>query len=310
MPTAFAAWSVTATLAFSPFSFGPRIGWAAPAQSGWDDVEKKGEGEEPADSGGQWDNTSGENPDAGEAGDPTTTTTTTAPPPTPQPIGVDRPDTKKGTGLIIGAAAAGGVGWILSFVRMGLVTQCVDAVEDAGNADAGFAAAQTCWKAGRANLFTLPVQYFANLASWGLAAGAGVVRGKHDGVAAAWDGKPKRAAAAFIGGGAALLSIGVIGRIASAALVFRPFRALASIPPDGDKFALQYRLRLFGVQASSASIAAGLGLMVYGIVYNKNLRQQGKRLGRPQAELQVAPDFNLAPGSGLGYTGVALNGRF
>lgn len=315
MPTALVAWSVTATLAFSPFSFGTRTPWAAPAKPGWDEVEKKDEGSKPADGGGgSWDNTAGDDAgaDAQPTEDPVESEPVSAPAPnTTPPPNVDRPEARKGTGLLIAAGVTGGVAWILSFTRMALVKQCADAVQDAENADAGLSAASTCWKsAGVGNVVTLPFQYAFNLASWGLAAGGGAVRGKHDGIASAWDGKPSRTGGAFIGAGAALLSLGIIGRITAAALVLRPFRALASTEPDVDKFARNYRLRLFGVQISSASIAAGLGMMVYGIVYNSNLRTQSRRLGKPTAQVHVAPDFNFAPGTGMSYTGVALNGRF
>jgi hypothetical protein len=63
-----------------------------------------------------------------------------------------------------------------------------------------------------------------------------------------------------------------------------------------------------GVQVSSSLVAAGLGMMIYGIVYGKNRRQfENRRV----SNLQIVPDVSLFRENGRGtYNGLALTGRF
>jgi hypothetical protein len=61
-----------------------------------------------------------------------------------------------------------------------------------------------------------------------------------------------------------------------------------------------------GVQVSSTLVAAGLGLMVYGLVYRKH-RTMFK--DRKVSELRVVPDVSVYRLSG-NYNGLALTGKF
>lgn len=247
---------------------------------------------------------------------PPEVTPATAPPPSSVPTvalppgGNAKPKYTKGTGLIIGASITGGLGWIAALTRLAFVKQCENAIEDAGDLQSGAAAGWTCFaRAGVGNVALAIPQYTLNAATWGLAAGAGAVRGRYDGVEDAWSGKPSRKTNAFIGAGAGLLALGIVGRITAAATVRLPFRhVLVEDPADIDAkaFARDYRARLIGVQLSSAVIGLGAGLLAYGVAYKKHHSEQSKVI----QQVRVTPDFNLDPRSGMGYGGLALSGRF
>jgi len=111
--------------------------------------------------------------------------------------------------------------------------------------------------------------WFANWATWGLSAGAGAVRGKHDGVAYAWDGHPDRTAGGFIGGGAAMLGVGVVGIGVSRVLAVTKILQCDVNVDINNCVTRGFRGYFAGIQVSSALVAAGLGVMVYGIVYRK-----------------------------------------
>ncbi|MBX7080321.1 MAG: hypothetical protein K1X88_14085 [Nannocystaceae bacterium] len=298
--------ALVVTLAFNPYAVGgvassrsavAELG--APAedsQPGWDEIEAEGKKEETK---------------ADEAA--TTATATPTPAPTPKPSANAKPTYRKGTGLIIGASITGGLGWVLGLTRMAFVKKCADAIQAADNAEKGFGAASTCFtKAGLGNLLLLPFQYTLNAATWGLAPAAGAVRGRYDGVEHAWSGKRSRKAGAFIGVGAGVLALGVIGRIVAAAMVGAPFKKLSSdallADPEGavEDFSRAYRLRLFGVQLSSASIALGAGLLAFGAAYRKNYESQSKFL----QQVRIMPDVQIDPRVGLGSAGLAISGRF
>ncbi|MBK6919187.1 MAG: hypothetical protein IPH07_17465 [Deltaproteobacteria bacterium] len=302
MPTLVST-SLALSLAFSPWSAdapvvaGPTLHLAAPDAEGdksWDDVAAE---------------------DA-EVPPPTPTeddeTLAPAPASTPAPVPTKananaKPEYRKGTGLIVAASITGGIGWALGLTRMAFVQQCVDAAKSADSIDTGASAGSKCLlRAGAGNLGLGILQYGFNIATWGLAPAAGAVRGRWDGVDRAWSAKARRKAGVFIGVGAGVLALGVIGRITAAVLVGRPFRHLDPTNFDADAFSRDYRLRLFGVQLSSAAIAAGAGLLAFGVAHGKAYDAQSKFL----KQVRVAPAFNLDPRSGSSYAGVALSGRF
>jgi hypothetical protein len=249
---------------------------------------------------------------------PPTVTPATAPPPAsplptvavPPPGANAKPNYRKGTGLIIGASITGGLGWIAALTRLAFVKQCENALREADTLETGVGAGTTCiFRAGVGNVALIIPQYTLNAATWGLAAGAGAVRGRYDGVEDAWSGKPSKKTGGFIGAGAAILAVGVVGRITAAALVGEPVKHLqpdASGHIDAAGFASAYRARLVGVQLSSAMIGLGAGLLAYGVSYRKHHREQNKVI----KQVRIVPDLNFDPTNGMGYGGVALSGRF
>jgi len=217
-----------------------------------------------------------------------------------------KPDYNKGTGLIIAAGVTGALALAVGFTRMGLVKQCQNALQDADGvtSEQGIAAANTCFRgAGAANLAMVPLQWALNWATWGLAAGGGVVRGRWEGVEHVWAKRQAKKSGAFIGAGAALLAVGVIGRITAAALVARPFEKLAE--GDADGFATALRLRYLGVQLSSSAIGVGAGLLAFGIAYRKTYRSES---GRVQ-QVRVSPVLGTG-GVGGAYSGFSFTGQF
>jgi hypothetical protein len=286
--------SLASVLAFHPYS-APS---AAPTgtQPGWDEVEAETAADAATDAA-----------TAGEVPPPTVDPANVAPAPAaaaPAPA-VAKPEYKKGTGLIIGASITGGLAWIVGLTRMGFVKQCQDKLEESEDIPTGTEAAKTCFlRAGAGNVALAFLQVPLNWATWGLAPAAGVVRGRYDGVDAAWEKKQARKTAAFIGAGAAVLAVGIIGRITAAALVLRPYQKLADGDVDG--FFGGIRGRLFGVQLSSAAIGLGAGLLAYGVAYRKNFDSENRRL----QQVRLTPQLNFDPTRGTSYTGLAMTGRF
>ncbi len=304
-----ASLSIATVLAFHPYSAPTTAGYlhAAPApptgetQPGWDEVEAENAAETAA--------------TTAEVPPPTVDPANVAPAPAPA---IAKPEYKRGTGLLIGAGVAGGVAWILGLTRMGFVKQCTDQLQSTDDVPTGTEAVRTCsFKAGAANAIMAIFQMPANWASWGLAAGGGAVRGRYDGVEQSWlNGKSKKTGA-FIGAGAALLAVGVIGRVTAGVLVFRPYRNFANDLVDAgtdtgkvddavDRFSGAVRGRLFGLQLSSAMIGAGAGLLAYGVAYRKNFDSENRR----RQQVRVAPQLDFDPRTGASFTGIAMSGRF
>jgi hypothetical protein len=259
------------------------LGLLQEPQAGWDDavdpVESSVESDTP--------------PAQPARPDPVTTPTLDAPP--PQAV-VQRPDVSKATGLIVAASVTGGLAWVVGLTRMAIISRCARQIEEGELGDGSFGC---IFRAGTASLVLFPTQWTLNYATWGLAPAAGAIRGRHDGVAYAFDGVPERSAGAFIGSGAALLGVGVIGRIA----MYPMFgRALRGCVDDGSKCLTHLRLQAFGVQLSAAMIGAGAGLLAYGIAYNSSSKKYGRLLD--QHAIRVAPQI------GFDYTGLGLSGQF
>lgn len=264
----------------------------APTQPGWDEVEA--DATPPADT---------------EVPPPEVTPSDVPPPAVPTAPPPGKPLYKKGTGLIIGAAVTGGVAWAISFTRMAFVKQCQnkleEAADDEGNIDTGIGAAVTCvFRAGAANIGLTLLQVPLNWASWGLSPAGGFVRGRYDGTEDAWAKKEARKTGAFIGAGAALLGVGVVGRIVAASFASAPYKKLGEGDVDG--FSTALRLRYFGIQLSAASIAAGAGLLAYGIAYKNNHESETVRI----QQVRIAPTYLVDRGTGERITGLSLSGRF
>lgn len=306
-----AAVALVLPLASSPLANPPWARAMQEPQPGWDEEteETKPEpdaagdplgGPEPDESWGDEDEASAPS----ETGDPTAVpapAAATPPAGTPPPAGPPtRPPFRKGTGLIVGASVTGGLAWVVALSRMAFIQQCQDQIQAADDVESGTTAATTCFfRAGIGNALLAPVQWVLNYATWGLAPAAGAIRGRHDGVAYAYDKSPKRNAVGFIAGGATLLGVGVIGRVAMYPLFFRAARSCVDAP---DKCSRNLQLQLFGVQFSAAAIGGGAGLLAYGISYSKHAKQYGKLL--EQHALRITPQI------GWDYTGVGVSGRF
>jgi hypothetical protein len=306
-----ASLTIASTLAFHPYSAPSmfRAGVAPAAaeptegeQPGWDDVETP-------------DNAAEQVVEGTEAPPPTTTPTEGTAPPTAAPV---KPEYNKGTGLIIGASITGGLAWAMGLARMGFVKQCENAINGASEGETaspqtGVGAAYTCFaKAGVGNVTLGILQVPMNWATWGMAIGAGIVRGRYEGTEHAWSGEKQRKANAFIGAGAGMLAVGVIGRIMAAALAVTPYKVYAESCStsadacDADKLFRGIRMRLFGVQLSSAMIAAGAGLLAFGVVYRKNYESESIRL----KQVRFSPVLSTDPYTGASYTGFSVTGRF
>ncbi len=297
--------SLALVLAFHPYSTSAPAAYlrAAPeepadgVQPGWDDIVGPDAIPQPPD------------PTLPATGAPEST-------PAPAPIVAAKPEYKKGTGLMIGAGVTGGLAWILGLTRMAFVKQCSDKLTaDIENVPTGLEAVNACaFKAGVAGAVLGIFQVPLNWATWGLGAGAGSVRGRYDGVEDAWDKTNAKKTAAFIGAGAAVLAVGIVGRITAGVMVFRPYKNFATeveANPDDvnaavDKLSRGIRGRLFGLQLSSAMIAGGAGLLAYGIAYRKNFDSENRRM----QQVRLAPQFSRDRASGSSYTGLSLSGRF
>lgn len=181
------------------------------------------------------------------------------PPPPPLPT---RPIVAKGTGLLVGASVTTGLAWVGALVRSGAAVEC-----DAGE----------YWCRGEAGSFVIaltPLGWGLGASSYVLGPLAGARRGAYDGVAAGWDGAPQRKARALKGFGAALLGIGVAGRVASVALWFSNFDLLGY---SGHYDGSYMTFHPFIAQLSSSAISAGGGILAYGIAYDEHRASELQR---------------------------------
>lgn len=245
-------------------------------------------------------------------------TATEPPPPAPAPKAtakpsepmheVVRPKTHSGAGLIAGAAVAGATAWGLTIGKIVVANRCNDRIERGGTTDDATATVYQCFTNVQAILGLSIGGWFANWAMWGLAAGGGGVRGKHDGVAYAWDGRPNRAPAGFIAGGATMFGVGVVGLGLARALALTTLLKCDVNPQINDCVTRRFRGYFAGVQAASMLVGVGLGTMVYGLVYRK---QREMFQDRKVSDLRVVPNVSLYQTSGYGqFNGAALSGRF
>ncbi len=251
-------------------------------------------------------------PTTAKIADPPPTTTAIEPRVAADTHAVTRPKTRSGIGLAVGAGLAGATAWGLAIAKMSLANRCNDSIEsndmieNSEDAEAAQVTLYNCFTDIQSILGLSVAGWFANWATWGLAAGAGAVRGKHNGVAYAWEGRPNHDAAGFIGGGAAVFGVGVVGIGLSRGLAATRFLK-CDIDADLNNCATRtFRGYFAGVQVSSTLVAVGLGVMVYGLVYRKN---RATFKDRKVANLRVVPDTSLLRTSG-DYNGLALTGSF
>ena len=297
---------VASTLAFHPFS--PPLAVRAP---------------EPVPD-PSWDEPDPTEPTTTEGTPPTETTPTdpaagsTVPPaalpppvvPAPGTMLVTKPTPSMGTGLMIGAGITGGIAWLTAIGRMTTATRCINGIEnseDVGSVFGGIVI-QCIFKTGPALLLLTPTGWIANGVTHGLAPAAGSARGRYDGAMAAWDGKPERKPVVFIGTGAALLGVGVVGRLVTL-FTFRTTlgRCVTGAALSGSAEACRgpVLMHFFGAQLTSAAISTGAGLLAYGLGYKKGrTTEEGRRKAAGLANLELTPQLGWA------YSGLALQGRF
>ncbi|MCA9657821.1 MAG: hypothetical protein KC486_05715 [Myxococcales bacterium] len=234
---------------------------------------------------------------------------------------------KKGTGALITAGVLGGfaismmglrVARIKRFCTTGDIDPNTEITEDDLDQIANDAA--NCFIAGRgANAALWVFQAAPNAAAYGLAPAGALRRAKHDAAVSVATGDDSRNPGSFIGAGAALLGVGVTGRIIVAVLRIRSLNPLqgvaASCVVDGSTLASDFfdcygdrNAILYGAhQLTASSIAAGAGLLTYGVAYKRERETIRTVYG---LDKQTSFEFSVQPQLALTYTGAAATLRF
>jgi hypothetical protein len=216
------------------------------------------------------------------ASDPTATSS--VPPPAPTPVDTPKPEAPRhtGKGLIIGSAVAGGVGLALNAGRVAWHLRSCRPARIADDVYYG-----GCLVSAYGDVFLSIPSWFANMASIGLAAGGGALRGKHE----AYNGK-KRDAKKMIVAGAVMVGVGGTAYIASR---FARFAAIGCVARGGfGCYRGVYAGTTIGIQLALSTVAAGAGILAFGDQYKRQKRR----------EIQVAPSI------GATFTGLTVSGRF
>lgn len=211
--------------------------------------------------------------------------TASAPAPAPAPVDTPRPAAPRhtGKGLIIGSAVAGGVGLALNAGRVAWHLQaCKPTRIDGPEIYYG-----GCLVSAYGDVFLSIPSWFANMASIGLAAGGGALKGKHE----AYGGR-KRDAKKMIVAGAVMVGVGGTAYLAAR---FARFAAIGCVARGGfGCYRGVYAGTTIGIQLALSTVAAGAGVLAYGDQYKRQKRR----------EIQVAPSI------GATFTGVTVSGRF
>jgi len=232
---------------------------------------------------------------------------------------------KNGLGLMITSGALGAVGlgvmaWRIARIRSLCKGDDVDVMTvNQDNLENVVNSAKDCLSARGTNALLWGLQAAPNAVNWGIAPGAATVRAKYDAARSAKTGEVNRKPGVFIGTGAGLLGVGVVGRIVVMVMQVRalnPLKGVAAGCIDGadtqvDKFfdcyASGVSLRYGMHQLTSAAVAGGAGLLAYGVVYKRERKNYEKNFGAtPVAKLE----FRVQPQLSFNYTGVSANLRF
>jgi hypothetical protein len=207
----------------------------------------------------------------------------TVPPPAPTPT-----DTKPaaprhtGKGLIIGAAAAGGVGFALNAGRVAWHLRSCRPNHVADEIYYG-----GCLVSAYGDVFLSIPSWFANMASIGLAAGGGALKGKYE----AHAGRKRDARKAIIAG-ATMVGVGGTAYLIAR---FARFAAIGCVTRGGlGCYRGVYTGTTIGIQLGLTTAAVGAGILAFGDQYKRQRRRQ----------IQVAPDI------GATFTGITVSGRF
>lgn len=214
--------------------------------------------------------------------------TEVGPPPAPAPVDTPKPEAPRmtGKGLIIGSAVAGGVGLALNAGRVAWhLRSCRPARIDEDIYYGG------CLVSAYGDVFLSIPSWFANMASIGLAAGGGALKGKHDAHSSSAGGK-QRNAKKMIVAGAVMVGVGGTAYIASR---FARFAAIGCVARGGfGCYRGVYAGTTIGIQLALSTVAAGAGILAFGDQYKRQKRR----------EIQVAPSI------GASFTGLTVSGRF
>ncbi|MBX7084647.1 MAG: hypothetical protein K1X88_35915 [Nannocystaceae bacterium] len=213
------------------------------------------------------------------------------PPPAPAPTDAPaRSSTMTGKGLIAGAGAAAGVAVALNAGRVvWQLRGCRPVGPDVRDRFGG------CLVSSFGDVFLSVPAWIANLASIGLAAGGGAVRGPWEARA----GRRRNARRAIIAG-ATMVGVGgtayIAARLARFAALGCIDRALEhSLDRSFGCYRGVYAGTTIGIQLALSTVAVGAGVLAFGDRY----RREHKRL-----QLQVEP--TLSPTS----MGLSISGRF
>jgi hypothetical protein len=208
-----------------------------------------------------------------------------APPPAPAPV--DRPvaaPKMSGRGLVIGAAVAGGVGFALNAGRVAWHLRACHPTSRIDDLYGG------CLVSAYGDVFLSIPSWFANLASIGLAAGGGALKGKYE----AHHGSPKpRDPKKAIVVGATLVGVGGTAYLVSR---FARFAAVGCLGRGGfGCYRGVYAGTTVGIQLGLSAAAVGAGVLAFGDQYRRAKRRR---------EIQVSPTI------GATFNGVTVSGRF
>ncbi len=199
------------------------------------------------------------------------------------------PEPSSGMGLIIGGAAAGGVGLLANVGRIAILNStCRDAVSVSGD--------QLECGVSRAYGYIL----FTGLAP--LANGAGAVllgiggskRGVYEAYKAAYQGGRQRSGAGSLAAGATMLAVGVLGYFSVRIYSILDLNGAISCGLDEQCFVRRWTTYLVGIEAMQATAVAGAGLLGYGA----GLRKGSSSYVRASLQPILAPTF-----AGVGVRG-------
>ncbi|MCH9685129.1 MAG: hypothetical protein K0V04_27070 [Deltaproteobacteria bacterium] len=295
--------ALTLPLAFSPYAVGsmqtstavqqqaePAAEDAA-AENGWDETEPAAE---PA-----------ADPAAPAETAPPITTPVVTPTPAPSTGTIVKkpappPPDQNGMGLMIAAGAVGAVALGAGVGRAVIISKSCASPGDVAVDAAG--SITDCLRDARTLVALTAVEWTANTGTYVLAPVAGMIRAQFDSSRYMYSGKPNHNGALLAGIGGGVLGIGLFTKIGLWAAL--PKRL--SCPFD-DNYGKCVRRKFagyfIGTQLASTAIAAGAGLLSYGIFYNKERKAKERLFFRPD-------EVRVAPALGRNYSGVALTGRF
>lgn len=225
---------------------------------------------------------------------------------------------RKGTLVMAAAGAVGVVGlglmaWRIASVKIGCSAEPLNLMVESEDDAAAISKARSDCDDGHSDIVWAG-HALANSTNFALAPVAGVIRAKYDAARSVKTGEVQRKPAVYIASGAALLSVGIVGR--AAVIVSRAFEREQNCPGSegGERIDEYYNCvgnrtaLVFGMHhLSSSAIAGGAGLLAYGVVYKKERRRLEREYG---VEKTAALEFTVQPTLSFDYTGVSANLRF
>ncbi len=214
--------------------------------------------------------------------------------PAPPPMG------NTGIGLIVAAGAVGGVAIVSGVGRMVIISKsCATTTGLVSDTEGSIG---SCLRSAGSFIGLTVLEWTANAASYGLAPAAGVTRARYDGSNYMFSGRPDHNGAMLAGIGGGLLGLGVLTKVGLWATLTSRFTCNADA--EYGKCVRRRFTAYFGAQQlGSSAIAAGAGLLAYGIVYRKDRAAKERLYFRPE-QVRLGPSFSRQ------FTGLSLSGRF